>query len=278
MFMEKKWNNTEINLLKEYFAITNDVNIINYITGRTLTSIKVKAKRLKIYRNNATKKSNRSNSSVGEKNGMYGKHSKIKNKTYDEYYGIEKSELIKSKLSVGRIGKSGLSGSKNGMYGKIPHNKGVSPSNIEKEKIRKGIKCYWNNLSELEFKKRKNKLKEEWILKRNNYSEIDTLPEKITESILLKLNVNYIKKMNIGYYNCDFVVDNTVIEVQGDYWHGNPKFYNTFDKIQQKNMNRDKCKLSFLSNKGYLVVYLWENELKTNLKYCEEKLKKSLHG
>jgi G:T-mismatch repair DNA endonuclease (very short patch repair protein) len=276
--MEKKWTNIEINLLKEFFINTNDVNIINYITGRTLTSIKVKAKRLKIYRNDITKKSNRSNSNIGEKNGMYGKHSKIKNKTYDGYYGIEKSDLIKTKLSLNKIGKSGLSGSKNGMYGKIPHNKGILANNIVREKIRNGIMRYWNNLSEIEFNRRKNKLREEWILKRNNYSEIDTLPEKITENILLKLKIEYIKKMNIGYYNCDFVVNNTIIEVQGDYWHGNPKFYKTFDKIQQKNINRDKRKLSFLFNKGYTIIYLWENELKTNLKYCEEKLKNYLHG
>lgn len=276
--MENKWSNNEINLLKKYFTNTNDIDIVGYISGRTLTSIKVKAKRLKIYRNDVTKRSNRSNGSSGDKNGMYGKISKIKNKSYDEQYGSEKSEAIKNKLSISKIGGSGLSGCKNGMYGKIPYNKGISPNDLIKNKIKSGVKHYWNNLGEDELVERKNKLREDWILKKNKYPEIDTLPEKITESILLKLKINYMKKINIGYYNCDFVINNMVIEVQGDYWHGNPKFYSVFDKIQQKNIDRDKRKVTYLSNKGYVVICLWENDLKTNLKYCEEKIKISLHG
>ena len=82
--------------------------------------------------------------------------------------------------------------------------------------------------------------------------------------------------MNIGYYNCDFIVDNKIIEVQGDYWHGNPKFFNSFDKIQNKNIKRDKRKLKFLQGKGFEVLYLWEYDLKTNIDFCEKQLKEYL--
>jgi G:T-mismatch repair DNA endonuclease (very short patch repair protein) len=275
--MRNNWSDIEINILKIYYPNTNDINIVKYFNGRTLTSIKIKAKRLKIYRNDKIKKCNRSNGSVGIKNGMYGKSSKLKGKTYDEYYGNEKSKIIKDKLSNNNIGKIGSFGSKNGMYKKIPYNKGISPSNEIKNKIKSGINNYWNNLNKFELKKRKDKLREDWIIKRKKYSEIDTIPEIITENILLKLKIKYQKKINIGYYNCDFVVNNIIIEVQGDYWHGNPKFYNSFDKIQEKNINRDKRKLKFLQSKGYLTLYLWENDLKHNVDYCENQLIKHFY-
>ncbi len=229
--MGNKWNDIEIEMLRNIYQITDDTNVINYFSGRTLTSIKVKAKRLKLYRNNGIKKSNKSNATTGTKNGM---------------------------------------------FRKIPHNKGVSPNDDVKTKIRGGIFNYWNNLSETDLKKRKNKLRKDWIIKRDRYSEIDTLPEKIIESLLIKLNLKYQKKINIGYYNCDFIINENIVEVQGDYWHGNPKFYNIFDRIQEKNIKRDKRKLEYLQSKGFKVIFLWENDLKSNLDYCEELLIKEL--
>jgi G:T-mismatch repair DNA endonuclease (very short patch repair protein) len=274
--MGNKWNDEEIIILKEIFSKTNDVDILKYFSGRTLISIKIKAKRLKLYRTDVIIKQNISISRTGEKNGMFGKTSKIKGKTYVEFYGDEKSEIIKNKLSNNKLGKIGLSGNKNGMFGKVPYNKGISPSESIKNKIKQGIGNYWHSLSETDLNKRKNKLREDWLIKRNKYIEIDTVPEKITEILLLELNIVYDKKINIGYYNCDFVINDLIIEVQGDYWHANPKFYNTFDKIQQKNINRDKRKLKFLQTKGYTVLYFWEYDLKNNANQCKEQLKKYL--
>lgn len=274
--MGNSWSENEIKILKEFYHKTNDIEIINYFSGRTLTSIKLKAKRLKIYRDEKIKKINRSNSNIGIKNGMYGKTSKIKGKSYDTVYGKEKSREIRKKLSKSKVGKLGLSGKKNGMYGKIPYNKGVSPNDEIKRNIKNGIINYWKNLSDSDLEKRKNQLRKDWIIKRDKYSEIDTLPEKITEELLLKLGFDYMKKMNVGYYNCDFIINNKIIEVQGDYWHGNTKFYNSFDKIQNKNIKRDKRKLKFLHGEGFEVLYLWEHDLKTNINFCEKQIKEYL--
>ena len=114
---------------------------------------------------------------------MYGKTSKIKGKSYDIFYGKKKSKEIREKLSNSLVGKVGLSGNKNGMYGKIPYNKGIMPNDEIKKKISEGIVNYWNNLSEFELEQRKNQLRCDWIIKRDKYSEIDTLPEKITEEL-----------------------------------------------------------------------------------------------
>lgn len=277
MFMGKAWTDDEIKRLIEFYPITNNIEIVNHFDGRTLESIKVKAKRLGIFRNEIIKKNNRSDAKIGEKNGMYGKISNKRGRNYCDIYGNEKSESIKNKLTEAKIGSVGLSGEKNGMYGKIPHNKGVSPSDEVKEKIREGVNNYWENLSGSELDKRKAQLRRDWIIKRDKYSEIDTVPEKITEELLIELNIPYDKKKNIDYYNCDFVVDNNVIEVQGDYWHANPNIYSDYDKIQEKNVNRDKRKLKFLNGRGYNILFLWEYDLKNNLDLCRKQLKKYLN-
>jgi len=272
--MKIKWTNNDIDKLINNFSNSTDIELIDLFNNRTLESIKVKAKRLKLHRNKDIQFKNRKNSHIGNKNGMYGRKSDKLGKTYEEYYGKEKSGTIKNKLSVKKKDNRNYVGNKNGMYGKIPYNKGKTTSNDIKNKISVGIKRYWNNLTEVEYNKRKNKLREDWIKKRNKYSEIDTIPEKITENLLIELNIQYIKKKNIGYYNCDFIIDNKIIEVQGDYWHANPIMYENHDKIQEKNYKRDKRKLKYLNNNGYYVLLLWEYDLKNNIDYCRLKLKK----
>jgi len=201
---------------------------------------------------------------------MYGKTSVKKNKKYDEFYGVEKSSIIKNKISLKNKGKLGLLGEKNGMYGKTPINKGKTPNDLIKKKIKDGVVRYWNSLSDAELNKRKNKLREEWLIKRNRYSEIDTIPEKNLEKILIDLKIPFLKKINVGYYNCDFIINDLIIEVQGDYWHANPLIYEKHDKIQNKNVKRDIRKYKFLVSSGYRVIYLWEYDLKNNINSCKE--------
>jgi G:T-mismatch repair DNA endonuclease (very short patch repair protein) len=105
-------------------------------------------------------------------------------------------------------------------------------------------------------------------------SSKQTIPEKIVEGILIKLGLDY-KSQNpvIGtkFIN-DFEVGNIVIEVQGDYWHGNPKFYQEFNEVQQKMINRDKRKKKVLEKMGYKVLYLWEYDIKKNIEECERQI------
>ena len=108
-----------------------------------------------------------------------------------------------------------------------------------------------------------------------------TLPEKIVEDILKKINVDYKKEFRVakGKYIVDFVISDVAIEVQGDYWHVNPKFYRENDKLttaQIKNVIRDKEKKCFLENLGYKMLYIWEDELKNNIIQCEEIIKNCL--
>lgn len=84
-----------------------------------------------------------------------------------------------------------------------------------------------------------------------------------------------VPKDKCGYYSYDIqLVDtNKIIEVYGDYWHGNPEIYNDNDLILKgssremkvKDKHRcDKKKNDFAIKLGYSVLVVWENDLKNN--------------
>jgi hypothetical protein len=62
---------------------------------------------------------------------------------------------------------------------------------------------------------------------------------------------------------------NTIYEFYGDYWHGNPKLYNsnklnkkvnkTFGELYQMTLNKELC----LKSAGYNIVYIWESDWKS---------------
>lgn len=54
---------------------------------------------------------------------------------------------------------------------------------------------------------------------------------------------------HIGFYVVDILIDKIVVEVQGDYWHNLPGAE-----------AKDRRKRTYLTNRGYTVVYIWEHE------------------
>lgn len=110
-----------------------------------------------------------------------------------------------------------------------------------------------------------------------------TLPEEKVENIINDLKLKYLKqvKFNFGekYYLCDFIInEKIVIEVNGDYWHGNPSIYSydSLNKMQKDMIERDKIKKRELENIGYKVIYIWEYDLIHNYEYCKSQIKNAL--
>ena len=75
------------------------------------------------------------------------------------------------------------------------------------------------------------------------------------------------------YYIVDFLLpnENIIIEVNGDYWHGNPLIYQKeqLNNLQLDLINRDINKKNELENIGYKVIYLWEYDLINNIDKCK---------
>jgi G:T-mismatch repair DNA endonuclease (very short patch repair protein) len=109
---------------------------------------------------------------------------------------------------------------------------------------------------------------------------LDTKIQKIGNRLLDNLHVNYEREYSVKFYSIDNYIDenNLGIEIMGDYWHANPKIYNTnvgkcINQIQIKDIIRDKKKRTFLKNKNIFLLYLWESDLKSDEDLCQALIK-----
>jgi G:T-mismatch repair DNA endonuclease (very short patch repair protein) len=87
------------------------------------------------------------------------------------------------------------------------------------------------------------------------------------QSILNEMGISYTTNGFLYSYNWDFIFKNKLIlEIQGDFWHGNPKLYKkddillnglTVDMVWKKDYRKKKK----VENYGYRVYYLWETDI-----------------
>lgn len=98
---------------------------------------------------------------------------------------------------------------------------------------------------------------------------INTSIETKIESFLKKLSINYYHHYPIRdivhSYCCDFFIPeaNLIIECDGDYWHGNPRFFPILRETQIKQKERDSFRNKELTERGYKLIRLWEYEIRT---------------
>ena len=152
-------------------------------------------------------------------------------------------------------------------------------SQEEREKISKKISDAQKRYKEKnpeEYRKAKQKAAHASRLSQGNYKK--TKIEEKVEEWLKNNNINYDYSCIIGSgENCfqyDFIIHGKriLIEVQGDYWHGNPDLFNDdgtdgkrmFNEIQIKKKEIDIIKKKFAENKKFKVLYIWENEINNN--------------
>lgn len=62
------------------------------------------------------------------------------------------------------------------------------------------------------------------------------------------------------------------IEIDGDYWHGNPDIYSCFNVHQIKRKKHDKIKQQYIENKNWKVLRFWEHDINENIQNCISKV------
>lgn len=127
--------------------------------------------------------------------------------------------------------------------GEILHNKPHSEKT--KEKLRESTAKLW---SEGVF---------------NRVSSIHVKMRDFLNSLSLKSEFK--EEFQVKYFSLDFAFPDAKIgiEVDGDYYHVNPKFYpnGPISAIQKRNFGRDKAKNKFLSQNGWILLRFWECEI-----------------
>ena len=111
--------------------------------------------------------------------------------------------------------------------------------------------------------------------------------EKALYRLLKKNNINYDYQKQIFYkdllktYPDAFIKPNICLYTDGDYWHGNPKFYNSEDivAINQKAKDcwiKDEYITKTLKKLGYKVLRIWESDFYKNKQKFLKKILKTI--
>lgn len=107
-----------------------------------------------------------------------------------------------------------------------------------------------------------------------------TWPEREFKKLLKELKVEFEVQKIVGTKIFDFYIPkaNLLVEIDGDYYHANPKLVEEEDRnhMQQKNVRNDSFKDALASGLGYNIERVWENDLKKNYKVVKDKFKKLL--
>ena len=93
---------------------------------------------------------------------------------------------------------------------------------------------------------------------RSKQAKTMTKPEMIMYGAMAASNIEFEYQAPIGPYVVDFLLNNIVVEVYGDYWHSN-KINGGIKK------SKDKIKEQYLIDAGYALVIIWESELTPNM-------------
>ena len=210
---------------------------------------------------------------------------KYKNPMYNPEVKRAHKKALNNPIHVEYMSKL-HSGKNNPFYGKT-HTKEV------KKKIIKANKKYWNSMSEDKRneisklyseiqKKMLNDNPKDYRRKRAKAARISHIKQFENKKMnkIEKIVYEYVKSIepNVEYsvilasYQFDFGIKDKklLIEVDGDYWHGNPKLYNKdgsngkrkLNEIQLEKIETDKEKTDWAESRGFKLLRIWEDEIK----------------
>lgn len=82
----------------------------------------------------------------------------------------------------------------------------------------------------------------------------------------------------IGFYQVDFcfLKERVIVEVDGDYWHGNPALYTTFNANQKRVMSKDKRECTYFKNLGWTFLRFWESDINKDINGCIKQVQEAL--
>jgi very-short-patch-repair endonuclease len=98
---------------------------------------------------------------------------------------------------------------------------------------------------------------------------------KLEKEFLIELKTKgYISNKQISKYTVDYVNESTkhIIEINGDYWHCNPKLYkadyynSSIGMSAAEKWKYDIERKIYLENLGYTVTIIWESDYKKKKK------------
>ena len=103
-----------------------------------------------------------------------------------------------------------------------------------------------------------------------------TWPEREFKKLMKELGVKVLPQKIIGGKIYDFYIPstNTLIEIDGNYYHGDSEMFEQLNPMQRRNKKNDEYKNVLAKGLGYKIERIWESELKNNYNEVKQKMKR----
>jgi DNA mismatch endonuclease (patch repair protein) len=130
-----------------------------------------------------------------------------------------------------------------------------------------------------------NLTKQQRKVNMQNIRSKNTGPERMIAKALRQRHIRYSQHLKSLPGKPDFVFrkDKTVLFIDSDFWHGNPKYIKMpksnisyWAKKISRNIERDKEVTKLLKRKGWKVLRLWEHDINKKLNYSLSRIIKQL--
>lgn len=139
-------------------------------------------------------------------------------------------------------------------------------------KMNLGWTKFWNNLSTTEKDEIILQRKDTYIKNGNHVPFLSTSGLETRVNGVLQINgISFVWQKWITQKSYDFHILNTncILEINGDYWHANPKIYDENELISYPGIKKyakdvwaaDKYKKELAESYGYKVYYIWEHDM-----------------
>jgi very-short-patch-repair endonuclease len=145
------------------------------------------------------------------------------------------------------------------------------------DKLNEGMREYWSK----EENKEKQSHKRLLYIKENGFTVISNLENNFSK-LLDNLNIDYYQQFYVreikSLYDFKIKGKNIMIEIDGDFWHCNPKTEHKIPVIehQKKNLIKDKIKTEWCLKNNYILLRFWEDDINNNIEWVIDEIKKHL--
>lgn len=156
---------------------------------------------------------------------------------------------------------------------------GVKKSDEHKQSLSESAKKRYDENPEVKIKMSETRLR--WM--RDNSKVKSSKLEIIFEQFLIDLGVIYERNFLVTniktFFDFYIPLQNTIIEVDGDFYHCNPnsKFKDPQYPIQYKNLGNDKRKNTWCNNHNITLLRYWEKDIKERPEWVMSDLKEKLN-
>jgi very-short-patch-repair endonuclease len=141
--------------------------------------------------------------------------------------------------------------------------KGIKRSDEYKKKMSESQKKSWAD----PIKREKQRLNRMEYFKNKQFNKKSKLEQRF-ENLLVKLDIKFENQKPVNGYLFDFYIPNinTLIEIDGDWYHFNERVHSKpLSPIQENTMKNDKIKNKLAEEYGYNLIRFWEYDINNNL-------------